>query len=284
MTNKPTDVLRVTTLNTLNNPELYNERFLAAVLEAVETQTDVLLLQEVLLDNITMVKDILKEHGFSYFTSTKGGTGLNSDITCAIASRLPIKKANALIFHSYTPSLPASVATVEFNGHEITLISLHMYWGGEHEHIRLESSQTLNNYALAIKRNHPKAIVIAGGDFNTEPDADSIRFLKGKQATVGVQSAYWVDATSRTEWENYPTARPYGEWGVKTARLTGIINPLIVPERKLDYLMVHGWAYGRIGSPSSPSLFGVTLTADGHEISDHYGLIADFWMPEPDTK
>lgn len=55
---------------------------------------------------------------------------------------------------------------------------------------------------------------------------------------------------------------------------------MLVPERKIDYIFVQGWIYGQIGSPSNVSLFGSTLTTDGHEISDHYGVIADIWLPK----
>jgi len=277
----PSDFLNVATINALNTNDLHVERAATIIREANDNNVEVLLLQEAVTEHKPALIELLKQHGYNYIFFAEPAYHFRENMHNGnvIASKYPITKSFSLMLTSNPQAIHAAVAIINVRGYDVHVLSVHLFWGAANGHIRLHQARLINDYALRAKDGNPDAVIIVGGDFNDEPDADSVRFLRGKKSTEGVQSAFWLDAAVKTEWEKHPTTRPYGEWGVRTAKLVGIIDPLKVPERRIDYLMVHGWVYGRVGMPLNFSLFGTDLYDDIHEVSDHYGLRCSFWLP-----
>lgn len=272
------ELLKVATINTLNNREFYAERMITIFSEAVEKNVDVLLFQEVLPEYVEGLKIDAARFGFS-FSWVVSNDDTHHQNCNAIFSRWELTHTSSFDTAYHPEALRAAVACVNVNDRSVFIISAHLCWGAHNGHIRLEQVRTINKHAVGMKSAVPDSIVILGGDLNDDPTASSIQYLKGQYSVENIQSAFWVDATARTQWEHHHTSRPYSEWGVKTARGVGILDPLQVPERKLDYLFVLGWVYGNPGMPSNASLFGVNLSLNHHEVSDHYGIVSDFWVP-----
>ncbi len=280
---EPKDLLRIATLNVLNNKDSFFERLEAALIEADNHNVDVFFLQEILTEHLEESKTLCTQYGYEYIISTLTQDNPNlsrKPNNNLIISKIPYNQKDLIIFPDIEIAYDIPVMKIQYNGYSIYFLSAHLVWGGERGHLRLQQVRIVSEYAKKVKTVDPSAIIVFGGDFNAEPEDDTIRYLKGRHTVEGYENSFWVDVTFQTEWEHIPTTRPHDEWGTQTARGVGIINPLKVPERKIDYLFINGWVYGRPGTPLNSTLFGTSLTKSGKQISDHYGLITDLWVPQ----
>ena len=105
--------------------------------------------------------------------------------------------------------------------------------------------------------------VIVGGDFNASPHSDEIRMLTGLRPPP-VDGFVLFDA-----WE---TGAAHGD-GNTWSRSNPWSQPILLPERRIDYLFT-GWPRrGGICSAVSAELIG-TEPRDEVVPSDHYGVLA----------
>lgn len=199
----------------------------------------------------------------------------------AILSKLPIISAETVAIDvGSVESMP--VAWLQTRNNRVMLVSTaHWNWGGHLESVRLEQAHTIDTYLTAQVAKFMEGrdeselpITVLGGDFNTLEDCDSIRYLRGKGVVDGT-STFWVDAWAdfHTEpgYTNVPVENP---WGQMIARAAGIHNPERVPPRRIDYLMVKGWVYGRPGEPLQVELRGRDSVLGYGLPSDHYMVVA----------
>lgn len=274
----PEVLFRVASMNVLNNPELFEERISTIIKEAANKGAAVLLLQEVLYDFKPFLLAALKEAGYNHiFCASPSRT--KNPFGNVIASRSPFLNTLDFAMTSDPAAVNAAIAVTEYNNREIHLVSYHGCWGSANGNVRLQQVLLLSEHMNRNKAKKESMIGIIGGDFNDLPDSDVIRFMKGLKVIDGHSTTFWTDASVGSEWEHHVTTRPYGEWGVRTATHVGITNPLVVPERQIDFMFSYGWLYGRPGMPTGFTLFGTDLTVNNHETSDHYGMISDFWTP-----
>ena len=114
-------------------------------------------------------------------------------------------------------------------------------------------------------RNH-NAVLLAG-DFNAVPDADEMRFLRGR-ATLDGRRTYYQDAFAacNPDAAGYTWARdnPY------TARLSWL-----EPDRRLDYILVSPMTGKGVGVIRSCRIILSEPDPSGIWCSDHYGLLAE---------
>ena len=104
--------------------------------------------------------------------------------------------------------------------------------------------------------------LLVGGDFNAPPHSDEIRMLTGL-APPPVDGFTLFDA-----WEGLGSGL-----GATWSRANPWAAPLLLPNRRIDYLFV-GWpGRGGVGSVESVELIG-TQPIDGIVPSDHYGVRA----------
>lgn len=280
---KAPELLRVATMNTLNTDDNYLERFESIIVEAATKNVDVLLLQEMLGVHHSNALRILEKHGFMYNILADTNHQKKSEAYVSgngVASRIEFTSHKIIPFTYQKKLLKAVSIQLFYNGKEVHLISTHNCWGGDKGNVRLSQTVALNDYAVKMKKRNPESVIILGGDFNEEPASESMRFLRGESSTLSIDSAFWVDVTHGTNLETAPTTRPYGYWGIKTAAIVNIVSPAQIPERRIDYMFVHGWVYGKVGYPSNTERFGVTVTDSGLELSDHYGIVSDIWVPK----
>lgn len=276
------DTFKVATLNFYNNLDSYAERVEAAAMEAREKNIDVILAQEILTHNKEQVISSFKNAGYLYNFLSESVENKRSQLcgsSTGIFSRIPVIKNRELNLTALAGSQKASVTVINLHGYEVHFISAHLAWGAENGHLRLRQAFLINDYARRIKEAHADSVIIAGGTFNDIPDGDSVRYMKGLKSSDDTNSAYWVDVAEGTEIENQPTSRHDTKWGVTAAVNAGILIPAALPSRRLDYLFVNGWVHGKHGMPLNAALFGTSKTIEGEDLSDHYGVEAQIWLP-----
>lgn len=278
----PTELVRVASFNLHSNPDLYHERVAGVLKESHERNVDILLIQELLASEKEAVIESFTNAGYvhSFVSEASANKKIDSESSStAVFSKLPVELSRSLNMTALSGAQKAATAVLHVNGHEVHVISVHLAWGAENSFLRLRQSMLLADYARRAKDKNENVIVIAGGTFNDLADGDSVRYLKGRKASDDTQSTYWVDVAENTELESKDTTRHGSHWGVISSERTGILVPSAVPERRADYLFVHGWIYGRAGMPLEPELFGVSKTVQGYELSDHYGVQSLIWLP-----
>lgn len=280
--NVPSKTIRVASLNFLNNPTFFEKRLetLIPILESIKP--DVILMQEILKDKQNILVESLSKLG--YVDHLFGSTDHNKDSGNAVFSKIRLDKTASINFEHISdqvekPSsyIPAAIVELEYEGCQISLISTHFTWGFQNEASRVLQAEAISRYTEAKKTQDPERIIILGGDLNASEHSATVQFLKGRGLSPSLYSTYWVDA-----WElhgnegNWSTTDPRLFWNKKTALSVGSLNPDFTPERRIDYLFSYGWCYGKIGYPYNFGRFGDTYTYDESEISDHYGIFADF--------
>lgn len=105
------------------------------------------------------------------------------------------------------------------------------------------------------------------GDFNTVPEADEIRWLRGL-VTLGGRRVYYQDA-----WETVHPGKPGVTWARDNtfrARMTWL-----PPERRIDYIFVTAARRDGRGTVRDARLAFDRRDADGVFPSDHFGLVAE---------
>lgn len=275
--------LRVASINLSNNTAFYRDRIKAVLFEAKKKDIQVLLLQEVAQGEKDNLRTLAAKAGFphSYISPSivvrqHGSVGSST----GIFSRFPLHNADEMNLTAWSGSTKGAYASVEFNGHSVFLLSVHLLRGAENGYIRLKQATLIEETASRLAHNG-KAIV--GGTFNDIPDGDSVRYIKGRKASSETKSAFWVDATEGSAIEEQPTTRYNSLLGREAADTNGIQFPELIPERKVDYLFSRGWVYGTVGMPMDAELFGISQSKEGLGVSDHYGVLADFWFPPKNT-
>jgi len=164
-------------------------------------------------------------------------------------------------------------ATVE--GITLNLFSAHFVWGGDTELKRTQQAELVEKWAAEREKENPNSISILAGDLNAEPDYRSIRYLSGKELSLdNSHGTLWTDAwvTAGSPENEITNSHSTNAQGRATAFRTGIAYPGFLPHRRIDYIFVRGWRYGKLGSPVS---FGYITHPEGIEISDHNGIYAD---------
>lgn len=260
---------RIGTLNLLNT--LQSKERLEAVVAAMDkSKLDYLLLQEV-VERETL-SEAFAEAGYSHIVfSEPYGKGKDS---LAVVSKYPLTVWDGSL-NPYDAILAKSIFPVQtvFEGKRINLLSAHFYFGAS-EARRLKQAEIADDIALRLSFEDVNSITILGGDLNAEPDARSIRFLKGFDVSAdGKTSTVWTDAhrvAGRDD--NFYTSRPSSNVQARATAFTkDIVYPGFLPDRRIDYLFSYGWTYGKIGSPLSFSYLIGDL-----ELSDHDGIFSDF--------
>jgi endonuclease/exonuclease/phosphatase family metal-dependent hydrolase len=264
------DTIKIASLNLHNSSSMYLERVATAAMEAKSQNVDIFLAQEVLLGSKESVTNVFRNAGFEYSylasaLSPKSPNAKNSGT--GIFSRLPYKNEIPLNLTESHGAQRASVLALDIHGYEVHVISAHLAWGAENGALRLNQVRILSDYARRIHERNEKAVVILGGTFNDTSEGDSVRHMNGLKTSETHQSAYWVDVASGTAIEKEPTTRYHDTWGIAASINSGVRIPLAVPN-------------SNPGMPLSAELFGVTKTMEGYDLSDHYGVQSQIWLPE----
>jgi endonuclease/exonuclease/phosphatase family metal-dependent hydrolase len=282
--------INVATWNLLHTDLEHRDRRIAeAVAHLRAAAPDIILIQEAVvrteppIDAAAEVADALgmavASRATTGFATTPHSTTRNRSDTAVLARWPSIDRFEV----SVDEDSSAAGATIKHpTGRPIVALSAHLPWGGRREGARLAAAQALEVAAAAkvadLERDQPGTpapLVVLGGDFNALPSSSTVRYLTGQQPALDGSSAFWVDAwaTARGE-EVGATIDPSNPWVRWTALNSGASDPSALPARRIDYLMVRDWVYGRFGHPERVELLGVDALT-GAIASDHYGLVVE---------
>lgn len=203
----------------------------------------------------------------------------------AILTRLPVTAATRVGVPHGKLEQVAVAELVTPSGRPLLAISVHLDWRADQEHTRLRQAMLLDGYVrrhhlLADRAVDDPAILLLGGDLNATADGDVLRYLTGRR-TLEETSTFWVDAWVRCHGEQGgATVVPANPIAREIATRFGITRPERLPERRIDYLLVHGWVYGKPGDPVHAELIGTSSLLGGSLASDHYGLLVELADPK----
>lgn len=280
-------LLRLTTLNLNHDPAEIERRTGLACDELSVLAPEILCLQEVSFENdgSAQLAAITAETGLAVVAATAQARSKHGILTGnAVLSSLPVLEAGRIELD--TPQAPLPVADYAVlqarTGQSLIIVSAHLCWGGDKEGVRLAQMTAIDGRVRDLveryRDRHPVAIL--AGDFNTEPDSDTHRFLTGRGAGTNGGYTYWTDTfTVAGSPDDAVTVAAGNHWAQVTARGVGIDFPEMLPDRRIDFVYTYGWAYGRTGSPVAVRRCFTDTTRYGFPASDHYGLTADLWTP-----
>lgn len=254
-------IIKVLQLNCLNNAD--QDIRLPKIIENIVSQSpDIITFQEVIYPDLFINKFL--EIGFSSIVQ-KYSAGY---LLIAVKTELLINSGSANKLLEQVPSLANNAMHVKTTIKNIPILitSAHLAWGETVEGQRLVSASLINK----VCENNLETLSILCGDFNTDPDSRTVRFLCGKDLDINGNSTLWLDSWFEKNKNEPGTTTLYkSALGVRTAKRHGIKNPEQLPERRIDYIMVKGWRYGKTGYPLDCYTFGDDTP------SDHKGLISE---------
>jgi endonuclease/exonuclease/phosphatase family metal-dependent hydrolase len=259
--------LRVATLNIWNRFGPWEDRLIAIRAGVGALAPDILGLQEVLrldpsegdgLDQATAVAD-----GFGYhvaFACAKGEWWGN-----AALSRWPITRSRLFELPREGTDEKRTLLFAEIASPfgSIPFFVTHLNWKFDEGCVREAQVREIAKRVdeLAPPGGFPAVLV---GDFNAEPEADEVRFLRGLTSLGGGRRVYFVDAFA---------AAGDGSPGCTFARRNPFAAPLREPDRRIDYIFVRGRDDRMRGEPLEARVCFDEAVGNAFP-SDHFGVIA----------
>lgn len=271
--------LRVATLNLWNRGGPWEERLRAIRRHLAREAPDVVGLQEVLrfdgFDQAALVAEGLGYEVAWAEASPNHGFPMGN----AVLSRLPIVETRALTLPDGGTDERRALLSCRLEGTVAGAARLglwfhvtHLNWRLDEAHVRALQVRAVADAVLGREveaadrpaggASELPAVLV--GDFNAEPDADEMRFLRGLTA-LGGRGVRFVDA--------FAYAGDGGP-GVTFSKANPFAAPLREPERRIDYVYVRGPDDVGRGQPLACRVAFVE-PVDGVHASDHYGVVAE---------
>jgi endonuclease/exonuclease/phosphatase family metal-dependent hydrolase len=261
------EVLRVVTLNIWNRQGPWPERLRLIRSQLQALSPDIVGLQEVLhhdqepVDQAREIADGLDYHA-AFASAWHIGGGLQ--FGNAVLSRYPITSANNFPLPVEPTEESRSLLHVEVDAPcgKVPVFNTHLDWKFHHGYVRERQVAFIADKVreLAPPGSFPPLLM---GDFNAEPDADEIRFLRGLTSRLG-RSVYFADCFG------YVGEGP----GFTYARSNPYAAKLHEPNRRIDYIFVRGPDRELRGEPLAARVV-FDLPEGGAFPSDHYGVYAE---------
>ena len=260
--------LRVATLNIWNRFGPWEQR-LAAIRAGIESLApDLIGLQEVLRldpgegDGLDQSEVVARPFGYhvAYGRAREGRYYGN-----AALSRWPIRRTRVFeLPHGGTDERRTLLlAEVDSPYGTIPFFVTHLNWKFDEGHVREAQVKEVAKHvdSIADPRDFPAILV---GDFNAEPDADEIRFLRGLTSLGTERRVYFQDAFF---------AAGDGTPGFTFARRNPFAAPLCEPDRRIDYVFVRG-RDERCRGEALEARVCFDGPVEGSFASDHFGVVA----------
>jgi endonuclease/exonuclease/phosphatase family metal-dependent hydrolase len=147
----------------------------------------------------------------------------------------------------------------------------HLNWKFEEGHVRAVQMreivlriQALASAAARANGASDAFPAVLVGDMNAEPDSDEIRYLRGLTDLGGGKRVYFQDAFA---------FGGDGSPGITYSRRNPFAATLREPDRRIDYVFVHGRDERHVGEPLEAAVC-FDKPVDGTFPSDHFGVIA----------
>lgn len=222
--------------------------------------------------------DFIKNHGYSFSAKTPSFIAQSETRSSAILTLVKqpaiFKILDTIVDNRFSnPLIPTLMTVTEFNGIPIVTFNVHLAWGSREE-VRIKQVMQIDAEANLILKDKPNAVFVIAGDFNALDSSDSVRFLRGEKPHDDY-ATLWTDAwVAAGNPENYVTSDSLGNLAAQTAFGAGIAYPSLIPDRRIDYIFVKGFAHGRNGTPLRFARWADSYL-DEVSISDHYGIFVD---------
>lgn len=276
--------MRVASLNILNIQDLMPERLEILIKELKQIQPDILCLQEIITNIDLGIISILSENlGFtcSYVGSDAADLKGENRYANAILTKTPSTfREIPLGVAGFNHTLPSAIIMEQtFNNITVTVFSAHLAWGGGNMWVRKHQLEIIAREADRLASKNPQQVIILAGDLNEFEDSEAIQYMYGKAAGQIHKGTYWVDAWKlHGTLENKITVSLENKLAANTAEKIGFKMVTAIPDRRIDYIMSHGWVYGKAGYPLNFERFA-DMPVNGLTPSDHYGIFTDIYMP-----
>jgi endonuclease/exonuclease/phosphatase family metal-dependent hydrolase len=257
--------MRVLTWNLDHNPYQRSERLIWAAEEINRIGPDVLCVQEADTESLQQLSFL-----------TKLSVGSSRDDKEAVLT-------NHKILTSFSEKLPGSThggiagAVLDTGCHKFAIASTHLGWGSGLESVRSRQALHIdklfdNHSSIEPFRDEGNGVIgVLAGDLNSEIGSDSMRYLLGL-GVIDSRSTLWTDAWIRGEGSGV-TSSTLNPLADRTAASVGLYSEGVIPERRIDYILIRGFAYRRPGAPLSSKIVG--LNAGEITPSDHYGVVSE---------
>jgi endonuclease/exonuclease/phosphatase family metal-dependent hydrolase len=266
------NIWRVATLNIWNRGGPWDRRLPLIRDGLAALDADVIGLQEVLgfTGMPSQAHAIARGLGWNVFDALPWQVGGGLVIGNSILSRHPLLDTRVLALPS-PPDIDtrcAAFARVELPHGPMPVFVTHLTFQLHLGHVRCAQVRALAEHVAALAPiDGPPPVLL--GDFNADPDADEIRFLRGLTPLHG-NSVYFADAwlAAAGPGHTYDRRNPYA---LRSRE----------PSKRIDYVFVRGPDRHLRGEPIAARL-ALDEPRDGVWPSDHFGVVADIYAaPRP---
>jgi endonuclease/exonuclease/phosphatase family metal-dependent hydrolase len=259
--------LCVATLNIWNRFGPWEQRLVAIRAGVQSLKADLLGLQEVLRlqkgegDELDQAQAIAAGFGYHIAFGCSEGERWGN----AVLSRWPIGRSQVFDLPRAGTEDKRTLLFAEIQS-DIGMVPFfvtHLNWKFDEGHVREAQVRAIVECieSISTPRAFPAILV---GDFNAEPDADEIRFLRGLTSLGGSRRVYFRDAFALAGGDSP---------GFTFCRDNAFAAPLREPTRRIDYIFVRGDNDRARGEPLAASLC-FDQAVDGVLPSDHFGVLA----------
>lgn len=278
----PPASLRVATLNLWCEDTERRARHRIAGRLAATLEVDVLMVQEVASGSLADTLEVLAAEAGLVLAAVSPETG---GLRTAVLTRVPAMKYPPIRYtvpESMYDQFAACAAVSTPSGRTLLLVSAHLVWGGLLEHRRILQASVLDA-AISSVLVDPMGAAVLGGDFNTVPHSATVRHLTGLDPFES-HTAQWLDAFAKAGVGSGVTSTTTNPWARTTAERHGFLDLDGIPERRIDFLFVRGYAHGRQFVPLQcfsvgPAMVASLLPLVKFPPSDHDMVVADLWDP-----
>ncbi|WP_438013689.1 endonuclease/exonuclease/phosphatase family protein [Sorangium sp. So ce315] len=262
-------VLRVLTLNIWNRHDPWEAR-LGLIRKGVrELAPDVVGLQEVMWYEGRSLADSIAE-GLGYEVAFGAAHDLGGGVLFgnAVLSRWPVARSQAFPLPTGETDEKRSILFAELASPHgvLPFFVTHLNWKFHHGAVREAQVAAVAEIVMReAPMEGPPPVVV--GDFNAQPEATEIRFMKGLHA-LNQKSVYFADTFDQTGkgpgFTFDPVRNPFA----------AVTNEY---PRRIDYIFVRGPDKQGRGKPLSSRVVFEEVE-DGVAASDHYGVLSEISM------
>lgn len=278
--------LRIATLNIWNKSGPWIDRLALIRRELERLQPAVLGLQEVLRfaangrERFEATKDTCQAteiaEGFDYQVAYAEASDYGGGLMFgnALLSRFPILAAQSFILPGLETGESRSLlyALLETPFGNLPVFVTHLNWKFHQGSVRLQQVRFIAERIATLAPVRTEFLPpVLMGDFNAEPEADEIRFLRGL-AVVDGRSVFFADA-----WVYGGDGTP----GATYDRSNHYARAAREPSRRIDYIFVRGPDAALRGEPMRTELAFAASEARANGLvwpSDHFGLVSDVYF------
>lgn len=264
------DLWRVATFNIWNRQGPWAERLplIRAGLAALDC--DVIALQEVLgfTGLPSQAHEIADGMGWNVHHVPAWNIGGGLTFGNALLSPHPLVDTQSLPLPT-PPGIDtrtAAFARVELPHGPMPVFATHLTWQQHLGHVRCAQVRALADHVARLApHDEPPPVLL--GDFNADPDADEMRYLRGLTTLGAPESVHFADAWAVTEegpGYTYARRNPYA---LRSRE----------PNRRIDYVYVRGPGKHLCGEPVSAQIALDLPSPAGVWPSDHFAVVAEIY-------